>query len=127
MYYISSILHNRLDYGAESGVSQLNCDCTKYYPYRKAENVPDSVKSNFASRYDTNTFDGLPPGPICNPGVEAIKAAINPVESDYLYFCHDTAENGSTPMYAETLEGHEYNLSQIGKAQAEPDYSEWGW
>ena len=127
MYYISSILHNRLDYGAESGVSQLNCDCTKYYPYRKAENVPDSVKSNFASRYDTNTFDGLPPGPICNPGVEAIKAAINPVESDYLYFCHDTAENGSTPMYAETLEGHEYNLSQIGKAQAEPDYSERGW
>ena len=30
-------------------------------------------------------------------------------------------------MYAETLEGHEFNLSQIGKPQAEPDYSEYGW
>ena len=127
MYYISSILHNRLDYGAESGVSQLNCDCTKYYPYRKAEDVPDSIKSNFASRYDTNTFEGLPPGPICNPGIEAIKAALNPIESDYLFFCHDTVENGSTPMYAETLEGHEYNLSLIGQKQEEPDYSDYDW
>ncbi len=127
MYYISSILHNRLDYGASSGVAQLNCDCTKYYPYRKAEDVPASIKNNFTSRYDTNKLTGLPPGPICNPGVEAIKAALNPIESEYLYFCHDTAENGSTPMYAETLEGHEFNLSQIGKPQAEPDYSEYGW
>ena len=127
MYYISSILHNRLDYGASSGVAQLNCDCTKYYPYRKAEDVPASIRTSFTSRYDTNTFDGLPAGPICNPSAEAIKAAINPNDSDYLYFCHDTAENGSTPMYAETLEGHEYNLSQIGKAQEESDYSEWGW
>ena len=123
MYYISAILHNRLDYGAEYGVAQLNCDCTKYYPYRKEENVPDSVKGNFVSRYDTNSLVGLPPGPICNPGVEAIKAAISPKEDcDYLYFCHDTAENGSTPMYAETLEGHEYNLSQIGKQPEEYDY-----
>ena len=127
MYYISSILHNRLDYGAEYGVAQLNCDCTKYYPYRKAEDVPESIKSNFTSRYDTNTFAGLPPGPICNPGIEAIKAALNPTESDYLYFCHDTVENDSTPMYAETLEDHEYNLSQIGKKEEEIDYSEWGW
>jgi hypothetical protein len=40
-------------------------------------------------------------------------------------------ENGSAPMYAETLEGHEYNLSQIGKEPEEIDYSdyysEWGW
>lgn len=127
MYYISSILHNRLEYGASEGVAQLNCDCTKYYPYRAFDDIPKSIQINFKSRYDTNTFDGLPPGPICNPGVEAIKAAIHPHDSDYLYFCHDTVENGGTPMYAETLEGHEYNLSQIGKTSEEDDYSEWGW
>lgn len=127
MYYISSILHNRLDYGASAGVAKLNCDCTKYYPYRDAEAVPESIKANFISRYDTNSFDGLPAGPVCNPGVEAIKAAINPYESDYLFFCHDTVENGSTPMYAETLEGHEYNLSTIGQASSDSEYTGWGW
>ncbi len=55
MYYISSVLHNRLDYGASEGVAMLNCDCTKYYPYRDEAAIPASVKGNFVSKYDTNT------------------------------------------------------------------------
>ena len=112
MYMISSILHNRLE-GNDSDVSQLNCDCTVYYPYRKLSDVPQSIRAEFHSKYDTNDFDGLPPGPICNPGVEAIKAAINPPESEYLYFCHDSADNGSTPYYATNIYDHEYHLSII--------------
>jgi UPF0755 protein len=115
MYYISSILHNRLEYGGAYGVAQLNCDCTVYYPYREFADVPESIRATFVSRYDTNTFQGLPPGPICNPGTEAIKAALNPYETTYIYFCHDTPENGSTAYYSETLEEHEYYLSVIGK------------
>ena len=114
MYYISSILHNRLEYGGAYGVAQLNCDCTVYYPYRKYADVPESIRATFVSRYDTNTFQGLTPGPICNPGIEAIKAALNPYETTYIYFCHDSIENGSTPYYSETLEEHEYYLSIIG-------------
>ena len=113
MYVISSILHNRLKYGAEYGVSKLNCDCTVYYPYRKHADVPESIRSTFNSTYDTNDFDGLPAGPICNPGTEAIKAAINPSETEYLYFCHDKAENGSTPYYSVTNEEHEAYLEAI--------------
>lgn len=113
MYMISSILHNRLKYGSEHGVDKLNCDCTVYYPYREEADVPESIRASFHSTYDTNDFAGLPPGPICNPGVEAIKAAIKPTESDNLYFCHDKAENGSTPYYAETNEQHEANLEAI--------------
>lgn len=113
MYEISAILHNRLKYGAEYGVSKLNCDSTFFYPYRKAENVPESIKSTFKSKYNTDEFDGLPAGPICNPGIEAIKAAIKPNESDNLYFCHDKEENGSTPYYAKTNEQHEANLRAI--------------
>lgn len=113
MYEISAILHNRLKYGAQSGVSKLNCDSTFYYPYRKAENVPESIKSSFKSKYNTDEIDGLPAGPICNPGIEAIKAAIKPNESNNLYFCHDKEENGSTPYYATTIEQHEANLRAI--------------
>ena len=113
MYYISSILHNRLKYGIDEGVAQLNCDCTVYYPYRKASDVPESIRSTYHSRYNTNDFNGLPPGPICNPGAEAIKAAINPYETEYLYFCHDSSENGSTPYYSTNIYDHEYYLSII--------------
>ncbi len=113
MYYISSIIHNRLKYGVASGVGKLNCDCTVYYPYRKQADIPDAEKATFHSTYNTNDFEGLPPGPICNPGVEAIKAAIRPYESDYLFFCHDTPENGSTPYYASNNTDHENNLKII--------------
>lgn len=114
MYYVSSILNNRLDYGAELGVSKLNCDCTVYYPYREYSEVPETIRDTYESTYNTNNFDGLPAGPICNPSLEAILAAIDPYDTDYLFFCHDTVENGSTPYYASTISDHEYNLSLIG-------------
>ena len=119
MYIISSILHNRLEHGAEYDVAQLNCDCTIYYPYRKHSDVPESIRSTYHSNYNTNDFDGLPPGPICNPGVEAIKAAINPPETEYLYFCHDSTENGSTAYYSTNIYDHEYYLSIIEKDEDE--------
>lgn len=122
MYYISSILHNRLEYGADEGVAQLNCDCTVYYPYRKFTDVPESIRITYHSTYNTNDFNGLPPGPICNPGAEAIKAAIHPYDTDYLYFCHDTAEYGSTPYYSTTIDEHEYYLSIIKHDGDENEY-----
>lgn len=114
MYYVSSILHNRLEYGAEMGVAQLNCDCTVYYPYREYKDVPETIRGTYESSYNTNNFTGLPAGPICNPSLEAILAAIGPYDTDYLFFCHDTIENGSTPYYASTIYDHEYNLTLIG-------------
>ena len=41
---------------------------------------------NVDSPYNTYKYRGLPPGPINNPGLEALKAAIMPAETDYLYF-----------------------------------------
>lgn len=113
MYNISSILHNRLEHGVEYGVAQLNCDCTKYYPYREYKEIPESIRSTYKSNYDTFTFNGLPPGPICNPSLEAILAAIGPNQTDYYYFCHDITDEGSVPYYASSLADHEYNLSRI--------------
>lgn len=66
-----------------------------------------SVKSN----YNTYLFAGLPPGPISNPGLEALKAAANPSDTDYLYYLHD--ENGKI-RYAKTLNEHNQNIENYG-------------
>ena len=110
MYYVSSILHNRLDADSSMGVSKLGLDSTKYYPYRSEEALPSDVSSNYKSRYDTYDSDGLPPGPICNPGMEAIKAALKPYDTSYYFFCHDKYGNA---YYASTIYEHEANLEYI--------------
>lgn len=66
-----------------------------------------SVKSD----YNTYLFTGLPPGPIANPGLEALKAAANPTDTDFLYYIHD--KNGKI-RYAKTLREHEVNIEKYG-------------
>jgi len=110
MYYVASIIYNRLANGEELGVAYLGLDSTKYYPYRSAEALPESAGKNYKSRYDTYSLKGLPPGPICNPGNDAIKAALQPASTEYLFFCHD--KDGQA-YYASTIEQHEANLESI--------------
>lgn len=110
MYYVSSIIHNRLESDVDLGVSNLGLDSTRFYPYRNADSVPSSEGKDYVSKYDTYDKEGLPSGPICNPGMAAIKAAINPYSTDYYYFCHDS--NGN-PYYASTMYEHNLNLEYI--------------
>ena len=63
MYYVSSILHNRLSADSSMGVSKLGLDSTKYYPYRSEDKLPADSAKNYKSRYDTYDKEGLPPGP----------------------------------------------------------------
>jgi UPF0755 protein len=53
--------------------------------------------------YNTYTIPALPIGPIANPGIEALRAAVNPMESNYLFF---VSRNDGTSYFAETLEQH---------------------
>lgn len=110
MYNVSSIIHNRLTANADMGVSNLGLDSTKFYPYRSAVDVPDGKGKNYTSKYDTYSKSGLPAGPICNPGMDAILAAINPNDTNYYYFCHDKDGNA---YYASTIYEHEANLEYI--------------
>ncbi|MBQ9673748.1 MAG: endolytic transglycosylase MltG [Ruminococcus sp.] len=113
MYYVSSILYNRLNSGNAYDYSKLSLDSTVYYPYRDAKSVPKSMGgSNFKSTYDTYNFVGLPIGPICNPGEAALEAAINPKKTDYYYFCHNS-ETGEA-YYASSFDEHQYNMSLAG-------------
>lgn len=53
--------------------------------------------------YNTYQIPGLPPGPICSPGLESIKAAVNPEDNDYLYF---VAKGDGTHHFSKTLREH---------------------
>lgn len=65
------------------------------------------------SLYNTYINRGLPPGPICSPGIESIKAAIYPEESPYLFFLTDP-ETGKT-VFSKTLQEHNINKAKYLK------------
>lgn len=109
MYIISSILRNRLEKDVNAGVSKLSLDSTKYYPFRSKKKIPKNLRKTFKSRYNTYKKKGLPPGPICNPGLKAIRAALKPADTDYLYFCHS---KDGTPYYAYDLYQQNANLER---------------
>lgn len=111
MYQISSVFHNRLASNGEGDLLRLRSDPTTYYPYRTKAAVPSNIRDTYKSKYDTYTIQGLPAGPICNPGADAIDAALNPADTNYYYFCHD--KNGKA-YYAKTNAQHEANLKKAG-------------
>lgn len=110
MFDVSTVIHNRLSIGADYGINSLECDSTVYYPYREAADIPETGALSYGA-YNTYEITGLPPAPICNPGMQAIMAALTPNEGDYLYFCHSA---DGTPYYATTEEEHLQNLELAG-------------
>ncbi len=66
------------------------------------------------SPYNTYRHLGLPPGPICNPGLAALRAAIAPAKTNYLYFVSDA--NGHS-RFSATLKEHTANVKQYRKAE----------
>lgn len=124
MYLVSSVLHNRLDTTKTDGVNQfgdvgmtmLQVDSTVYYPYKSKTQIPIAEKNSFKSRYDTYDIEGLPAGAICNPGKDAIDAALSPDDTNYYFFCHKaaTADSAAESYYATTSLEHESNLIKAG-------------
>ena len=112
MYMISQIIRNRLENPSYEDINVLGMDSTVYYPYDSADDAP----ADFVSNYNTYNIAGLPAGAICNPGIDAIKAAVRPNTSkagSYYYFCHSA---DGTPYYAETAWEHQNNLAEAGLA-----------
>ena len=83
-------------------------------PYHTAEDVPADGALPYGN-YNTYEIQGLPAGAICNPGLDALDAAVHPsTEGDapnYLYFCH--AADG-TAYYATNADDHAYNMQLAG-------------
>jgi len=85
----------------------LQADSTVHYAVNKVENVFTTKEDRESlSPWNTYKYPGLPLGPICNPSLESIMAAIYPEENDYWYFLTDSE---GTVHYAKTLEEHNEN------------------
>ena len=84
MKIISSVYHNRLDKDM-----LLQADPTVQYLFPKQKKKILIKDTEIKSPYNTYLNKGLPPGPINNPGIEAIVAAGDPAKTDYFYFVSD--------------------------------------
>ncbi len=115
MKNVASVFLNRLKAGGD--FSKLQSDVTVFYvqdfiePYYKDYGLETSL-AVISNSYDTYECDGIPAGPICNPGMDAINAVLNSYNTDYYYFCSNE-ETGET-FYGKTLEEHQENLIKAG-------------
>lgn len=85
----------------------LQADPTVQYAKGSWASITQDDYKNVISPYNTYLNKGLPPGPICSPGLKSLQAATNPAKHDYLYFY--TPKSGST-LYAKTFEEHKANI-----------------
>jgi UPF0755 protein len=86
--------------------------------YNKAGKRRTLLRSEIARKTDWNTYqiDGLPKTPICNPGRDAIKAVLNPPETEYIFF---VADGKGGHLFAKTLAEHKRNVAAYRKYERE--------
>ncbi|MEM8786754.1 MAG: endolytic transglycosylase MltG [Pseudomonadota bacterium] len=120
---VAAVFLNRLDRGM-----LLQTDPTIIYGITRGAGVLDREirRSDIAGQteqrlhgaveYNTYQVEGLPPGPIANPGLAALEAAANPDTTDYLFF---VADGTGGHAFAETLEEHNRNVAAYRALQAE--------
>ncbi len=110
MKMVAGILWNRVNIGMA-----LNVDATLQYihGYDRVEKSwwsdPTADLKESTSHYNTYKYPGLPPGPIGNPGLNAITAALHPRDTNYMFYVTDRL---GTMHYAQTLEEHNRFVQQ---------------
>lgn len=107
---ISSVIHNRLADKATYPLLEMNSTKDYIASLKKYKVFDESYYSIYLDSYNTYSSQGLPPGAICNPGIEAIHAALNPNDTNYYFFCHDT--NGNIYL-AVTAAEHKANTEKL--------------
>ena len=106
---VASVFHNRLKQNM-----RLASDPTVIYGIEDFNGNITKADLNQLTPYNTYQINGLPPGPIANPGAESIKAALYPAATDYLYF---VAKGDNTHYFSTSLAEHnqavkKYQLNQ---------------
>lgn len=107
MKTVSSVFYNRLAIG-----QRLQSDATLEYVLgdKKIQHSIEETKN--PSPYNTYQVQGLPPGPVSNPGINAINAAIYPEKSEYYYFLTDLKTKKT--IFSKTFEEHVENKGKYG-------------
>ncbi|MEZ4522011.1 MAG: endolytic transglycosylase MltG [Thermomicrobiales bacterium] len=104
---IAAVYYNRFLIGMP-----LQADPTVQYALGTSSEwwpVIDGSDLQVSSAYNTYNGPGLPPGPICNPGLASLQAAFSPTETTFLYF---VARGDGTHVFAETPEEHQENVDR---------------
>jgi len=111
---IAGVFHNRLKINMK-----LQSDPTVIYSIflktgaKKAKLLKNDLK--YLSSYNTYLHRGLPPGPICLPGLDSINAALHPVRTDELYFVADGAKRH---IFSRTLKEHNKHVHHLRKGKS---------
>ncbi len=98
---VAGILYNRLEIGM-----RLQVDATLHYLLGKTSAQLTLEDLRLDSPYNTYVVYGLPPAPISNPGLLSIRATLDPAETNYIFYLHDSS---GTIRYAVTHDGHVAN------------------
>jgi UPF0755 protein len=104
---VSAVFHNRLRLGMK-----LACDPTVIYAVKRVKEYDGVInQSDLAldSPYNTYLYPGLPPGPIANPGKLSLEAALNPADSDFLYF---VSRNDGSHVFSRRYSDHARAVQQ---------------
>jgi UPF0755 protein len=104
---VSGVFAKRLSVGMA-----LQSDATLAYVLDERKVQHNASDLAFDSPYNTYKYPGLPPGPVCNPSLDAIDAALFPEDSPYWYFLSDP-KTGKT-YFAEDFEKHKQNKGMVG-------------
>ncbi len=107
MTIVSSVFWNRMAIG-----QRLQSDATLEYVLRDNKIQHSAEDLQNTSPYNTYQFAGLPPGPVSNPGMDAILAAIHPDSTEYFYFLTDLKTKKT--IFSKTFEEHVQNKSKYG-------------
>ncbi len=112
---VSSVIHNRLN--SAYYMYRLDCDATIQYalPERKEDLSHDDTLID--SPYNSYKHGGLPPGPISNPTLKAIRAALYPEQTQEKYYFFVSDIDGYM-LYAKTLPEHNANIAKVEKNAA---------
>jgi UPF0755 protein len=106
---IAGVFYNRLRLGMP-----LQSDPTAQYD-ASGEITHVVAAVHMASAYNTYSIVGLPPGPIANPGLSSIMAALYPEHTDYLYF---VARSDGTHIFSKSFEDHQRAIAELRRAAA---------
>jgi peptidoglycan lytic transglycosylase G len=108
---IAGVFYNRLRLGMP-----LQSDPTAKYELDLVDAKESAVSAvHTTSAFNTYDFSGLPPGPIANPGLKSIEAALNPAQTDFLYF---VAREGGTHVFSKSYDEHRHAIASERKPAA---------